>query len=95
MATREEGAMKKLTETQRTMLRDIERICGECDGYAPHGAGQWCTIRALERAGLVRDDGPCECADGCERAGDCPHDVTGFVLTEAGRLALEDDHGDA
>lgn len=83
--------MSKLTEPQRIMLRHIARVCEnpEWDGYAPSGIGEWSTIRALERAGLVTRTGPGECGDGCERGENHPHIVALFVLSDMGRRVLE------
>ena len=80
----------KLTEKQRTLLDWTARACDEYDGIAPHGAGQWSTMYALERAGLVERRGPAECGEDCERAGDCPHPVQLFALSAAGHKFIDD-----
>lgn len=83
--------MADLTERQRSMLRHVALVgdSDEWDGYAPHGASDWRTIRSLESLGLVRCDGPAECGDGCERAGDHPHQVSLFVMTDEGHRVVE------
>ena len=81
---------RDLTEPQRRMLANIARVVDEYDGIAPQGAGQFRTIRALEQAGLVKWVGPGECGDGCERAGDCPHLVRIYTLSDAGHRYLDE-----
>jgi len=76
------------TEPQRKMLDDIRRACESWDGFAPHSAGEWQTLKALMRLGLAKFVAFGQCADGCERAGDCPHDVQIYALTDAGQHAI-------
>ena len=48
----------KVTKAQREMLERIAE-CGAAgwDGICPFGAGEWATIRALKRKGLVKYEG--------------------------------------
>lgn len=83
-----------LTTPQRAMLKHVGRCMDDYDGYAPHGAAEWRTIRVLEKNGLVEFLAMGECGDGCERAGDCPHPVSIYRLTDDGHKAWDADNYD-
>lgn len=79
----------KLTAPQHRILTHAARCCDEYDGICPNGGGQWQTFRALEKLGLLKWVGPAECGDGCERAGDCPHPVQLYTLSDKGHDYIE------
>lgn len=74
----------KLTKNDRRVLEAVEYASGEWDGFAPHGARDWCAIRRLHREALVdciADYGVCQvCPDS--------HEVPVYVLTANGKLVL-------
>ncbi len=74
-----------LTAPQRRMLDEVQRASENFDGLAPYGRSEHKTIHALVDRGLVKFLAMGECGDGCERAGECPHPVSIYVLTDEGR----------
>jgi hypothetical protein len=80
--TRRERA--QLSKPQQKMMRDIALTLGQFDGFAPRMASEYRTLQSLIEKKLVRFVAFGQCADGCERAGDCPHDVQIYAFTEEG-----------
>lgn len=75
-----------LSENDRRVLGAIQRAMRDWDGFAPHGAADWCAIRRLRAAELVADNGFAVCQD-------CPggeHEESCFVLTDSGKKVVEE-----
>jgi len=81
-----------MTTSERDMLsRAVELVerFGEsdgCRGVFPRGAGQWRTVRSLERKGLLVFHGY-----GRDIDGNGGNEVAIFAPTDAGKLALTED----
>lgn len=73
-----------LTKNDWRVLRNIQRACGEWDGYTPHGSRDWIGIRRLEAEVLVeRSNEYAECQS-CRE----PHEGWAFRLSIWGERVL-------
>jgi hypothetical protein len=75
-----------LSAPQKRMLVSALRLAEDhgADGYIPEGPGEWSTVRALQRRGLMEFAGVGGCIDDSRRRSDCGDDFPIYALTESG-----------
>lgn len=90
-----------MTQNDIRVLSSIGRICQDVDGdypdfdgWAPHGSADSVAVCRMLRAGLIRSVGWGVCMD-CDssRHQREPTEVPLYVLTDAGRAALDELEG--